>query len=164
MLNFQWKLTQLVSIETQVLRKILPLQVKYSFMLKTLFSVFTFLFIVSSFSCYAEQSLYPARNDLLYRSEYKGYVSENVYEKTYKVKDKFGNSYNKIETTYLVVTIENGPNVGEQLFYNVASGKLLRKDSPDTYIDAANGNGYFVYDYDSHVIYHNINEERMIAY
>ena len=69
-----------------------------------------------------------------------------------------------METIYLVVTIENGPNIGVQLFYNVASGKLLRRDSPDTYIEAENGNGYFVYDYESHVIYHNINEEGMIVY
>lgn len=133
-------------------------------MLKTVFSIFAFLFIALSFNCYAEQGLKPASQDFLYRSEYKGYVSEIIYEKTYKVKDKFGNFYNKIEMLYIVVTIENGPNVGVQLFYNAKSGKTLKKDSPDTYIEAANGNGYFVYDYDSHVIYHNINEERMIVY
>ena len=67
--------------------KILPLQVKDIFMLKTLFSVFAFLFITLSFNCYAEQALKPAVHDLLYRSEYDGYVSENRYEKTYKVKE-----------------------------------------------------------------------------
>jgi len=91
-------------------------------------------------------------------------VSETWYEKTTKMQDKFVNSYNKIQTIYIVVTIENGPNIGVQLFCNLQSGKTIKRDSPDTYIEAANGKGYYVYDYDSHVIYHNINEERMIVY
>lgn len=121
--------------------------------MKYLFLILTCLL---SISLSAEIILKPTENDIKFDLSYKGTVSVNTYEK-WMTKEKYW------KAIYSIVTVESGPNLGAQVFYDHTSNKYEIKDLPDTYVERDSVK-YYVYDYGEYWVYHNFYDEFLIVF
>lgn len=107
------------------------------------------------------QKLKPSVSNLEYDDYFESYVTINFYETKEDTRHRSGTIISPKKLLYLVLTVESGRAIGQQLFWDFVSGAETTKYGADGN-EKINGKNYHVYKHGKHLVYHDFDDEFII--